>query len=414
MGASKKLFIFGLLLFVSVFAFSNALKFLPKDYSAILYIPDVPKAYEEFKALPIGQTLLADTGIGLESLVRGVLEQQLLSMKYTLDDFDLFSKEMLVVIDKDGNMTVVLGPVKSPTKVRKVLESFLEAETLKKVKFTENYFIYSDVQVGGGKVPANLLSNLKGNLGVTYSYVTDGKITFEGYGYMRIENNALTFYQKLDAKTADAKNVLKTLQNTKPIDIFADKNVGGDLLLFVNRPIPDVLRKTFLDALASNFNITNVNATGVMYLSADVGAAVSALLSTDTQTGNSKSSQTTPQVSISAYSVVFGTGFKMPAEVKKYVTIGSEKYGVLTTENGMESYILIKNDRMITYTVNPTKYKPGDRTFFTSIYDSKYFMGIFLNFEPLINTMLGKKVKSSGVFVSYIEGDSIIQKGTVK
>jgi len=100
--------------------------------------------------------------------------------------------------------------------------------------------------------------------------------------------------------------------------------------------------------------------------------------------------------------------------VKKYVTIGSERYGVLTTENGMESYILIKNDRMITYTVNPTKYKPGDRTFFTSIYDSKYFMGIFLNFEPLINTMLGKKVKSSAVFVSYIEGDSIIQKGTVK
>ncbi|WP_448378818.1 hypothetical protein [Fervidobacterium sp.] len=414
MGVSKKLFIFGLLFLVSVFAFSNALKFLPKDYSAILYVPDVPKAYDAFKALPIGQTLLADTGIGLESLVRGVLEQQLLSMKYTLDDFDLFSKEMLVVIDKDGNTTVVLGPVKSPTKVRKVLESFLEADTLKKVKFTENYFIYSDVQVGGGRIPADLLSNLKGNLGVTYSHVTDGKITFEGYGYIRVENNALTFYQKLDAKTTEAKNVLKTLQNTKPIDIFADRNVGGDLLVFVNRPIPDALRKTFLDALASNFNITNVNATGVMYLSADIGSAVSALLSADSQTQNSKSSQTTPQVSVSAYSVVFGTGFKMPAEVKKYVTIGSEKYGVLTTENGMESYILIKNDRMVTYTVNPTKYKPGDRTFFSSVYDSKYFMGIFLNFEPLINTMLGKKVKSSAVVVSYIEGDSIIQKGTVK
>ncbi|WP_448384958.1 hypothetical protein, partial [Fervidobacterium sp.] len=402
MGVSKKLFIFGLLFLVSVFAFSNALKFLPKDYSAILYVPDVPKAYDAFKALPIGQTLLADTGIGLESLVRGVLEQQLLSMKYTLDDFDLFSKEMLVVIDKDGNTTVVLGPVKSPTKVRKVLESFLEADTLKKVKFTENYFIYSDVQVGGGRIPADLLSNLKGNLGVTYSHVTDGKITFEGYGYIRVENNALTFYQKLDAKTTEAKNVLKTLQNTKPIDIFADRNVGGDLLVFVNRPIPDALRKTFLDALASNFNITNVNATGVMYLSADIGSAVSALLSADSQTQNSKSSQTTPQVSVSAYSVVFGTGFKMPAEVKKYVTIGSEKYGVLTTENGMESYILIKNDRMVTYTVNPTKYKPGDRTFFSSVYDSKYFMGIFLNFEPLINTMLGKKVKSSAVVVSYI------------
>lgn len=416
MQMTKKFYSFILIALLTVFAFSDALKFLPKDYSTILYIPDVPKAYDAFKALPIGQTLLADTGIGLESLVRGVLEQQLLSMKYTLDDFDLFSKEMLVAINKDGNLTVVLGPVKSTTKVKKVLESFLEEDTLKKVKFVENYFIYSDGQVGGGKAPANLLANLKGNLGVTYSNITDGKIVFEGYGYIRIENNALTLYQKLDAKTPDAKNVLKTLQNTKPVDILADKNVGGDLLIFINRSIPDALKKTFIDALVSNFNITNLNVTGVMYLSADIASTVSVLLSSDSQGQNqsSKSNQTTSQPTLSSYSVVFGTGFKMPDEVKKYVTIGSERYGVLTTEDGMESYILIKNDRMITYTVNPSKYKPGDRTFFTSVYDPKYFMGIFLNFEPLINTMLGKKVKSSAIFVSYVEGDSIIQKGTVK
>ncbi|WP_448376718.1 hypothetical protein [Fervidobacterium sp.] len=411
----KQLFVFLVITLLVSFGFSNALKFLPKDYSTILYIPDVPKAYDSFKALPVGQTLLSDNGIGLESLVTGVLEQQLLSMKYTMSDFDLFMKEMLVAIDKDGNLTVVLGPVKNPTKVRKVLESFLEQETLKKVKFTENYFIYSDVQVGGGKVPANLQANLKGNLGVVYSNVVDGKMAFEGYGYLRIENNALTFYQKLDAKTPEAKNAIKSLQSAKPIDVLSDKNVGGDLLLFVNREIPETLRKSFIDVITSNFNLTNLNITGVMYASADIGSAISSLLGGgDTKSQSGQSTQNSQSTTLSAYSVVFGTGFKMPAEVKKYVTIGSERYGVLTTEDGMESYILIKNDRMITYTVSPSKYKPGDRTFFTSLYDSKYFMGVFINFEPLINSMLGKKVKSSATFISYVEGDSIIQKGTVK
>jgi len=413
----KQVLVLFLVSLFSVFVLSDALKFLPKDYSTILYIPDLPKAYDSFKALPVGQTLLSDSGIGLESLVTGVLEQQLLSMKYTMNDFDLFMKEMLVAVDENGKTTIVLGPVKNPTKVKKVIESFLEQETLNKVKFTENYFIYSDSQVGGGKAPANLQTYLKGNLGVIYSNVADGKMVFEGYGYIKIENNALTIYQKVDAKTPEAKNAIKAIQSAKPIDVLADKNVGGDFLIFINREIPEALKKSFINVLTTNFNITNLNLSGVMYASADINSAVSSLLSSDTQS-QSKSGKTTQQssqpISISAYSVVFGSGFKMPSEVKKYVTVGSDKYGVLTTDNGMESYILIKNDRMVSYSVLPSKYKAGDRTFFTSLYDPKYFMGVFINFEPLINNMLGKKVKSSAVFVSYVEGDSIIQKGTVK
>ncbi|MFN6992180.1 MAG: hypothetical protein ACK4MM_05615, partial [Fervidobacterium sp.] len=52
-----------------IITFADALKFLPKNYTSILYIPDVPKAYDTFKATPVGQTLLSDNGLGLESLV---------------------------------------------------------------------------------------------------------------------------------------------------------------------------------------------------------------------------------------------------------------------------------------------------------------------------------------------------------
>lgn len=107
----------------------------------------------------------------------------------------------------------------------------IDEETLKQTQFVENYFVFSNskTKIGGGKVPAALQANLKGNLGVTYTNIVDGKISFEGYGYLRVENNALTFYEKIDAKTNDAKSALKSLQNAKPIDILGDKNVGGSL-----------------------------------------------------------------------------------------------------------------------------------------------------------------------------------------
>lgn len=92
-----------------------------------------------------------------------------------------------------------------------------------------------------------------------------------------------------------------------------------------------------------------------------------------------------------------------------------ERYGVLDTE---QQYNIMcspsKSDRMITYTVDPSKYKAGDKAFFTSNYNSKYFAGILFNFEPLIYNLVGKKVKSSATFFGGIEGDSIIMRGSVK
>jgi len=419
----KGLLVLLLVSLLAIFSFGDALKFLPQNYSMLVYVPDLPKLYDSFKGLPIGQTLLLDTGIGLESLVNGILQQQLLSMKYTMSDFDLFMKEMLIATDSNGNISVVLGPVKNPTKVKNVLQSLLAEDTMKQVQFMENYFIFSNTKVGGGKAPAALQTNLKGNLGVTYTNISDGKIAFEGYGYLRVENNALTFYEKIDAKTNDAKTALKSLQNAKPIDILSDINVGGDVLVFVNRDIPDALQKATIGAILSALNITDVNASGKMYTSMDIGSAITDLMNTGTQstTGSSSNKSTSANAntqqtipSISSYSVVFGSGLKMPTEVKKYVTIGGERYGVLDTGNGITSYILIKSDRMITYTVDPSKYKAGDKAFFTSNYNSKYFAGILFNFEPLIYNLVGKKVKSSATFFGSVEGDSIIMRGSVK
>lgn len=82
------------------------------------------------------------------------------------------------------------------------------------------------------------------------------------------------FLRKDRCKTNDAKTALKSLQNAKPIDILSDKNVGGDVLVFVNRDIPDALQKATIGAILSALNITDVNASGKMYTSMDIGSAI--------------------------------------------------------------------------------------------------------------------------------------------
>ncbi len=404
----KSLAIFVILISVlSIFA--NALTMLPKNYTTVLYIPSGSKLYDEFKKIPIGKTLMSDEGVGIESLVTGILQQQLMSMKYTLDDFDLFMNEILFAVDKDGVSTLIVGPVKSSTKVKKILEGLLDQDTLKNLQIKNNYFIFSEKYVAGGSAPSKFQELLKSSLAVSYVNISESGLGFEGYGTVRVSSGAMIYNSEITPTTQKAKDAVKQLQSTKPIDVFADKNVGGDMLIFINRPIPNEVYKAVVEPIIKQLNLP-LNISGVAYTSADIGSAFTSFMGADS--GSSSNSQ---NPSVNSYSVVFGTNFKMPDDAKKYVTIAGERYGVVQDENKQDvAYILIKSDRMITYTIAPNKYKPGDRKFFTDNYKPEYFAGVFINFEPMIKSVLGRSVNSSAIFISYIEGEKIIQRGTIK
>ncbi len=404
----KSLAIFVLLISVlSIFA--NALTMLPKNYTTVLYIPSGSNLYDEFKKIPIGKTLMSDEGVGIESLVTGILQQQLMSMKYTLDDFDLLMNEILFAVDKDGFTTLILGPVKNSTKVRRILEGLLDQETLKNMQIRNNYFIFSEKYVAGGSVPSRFRELLRNSLGVSYVNISESGLGFEGYGTVRVSSGAMVYNSEIVPTTQKARDAVRQLQTARPIDVLGDRNVGGDMLIFINRPIPNEVYKAVVEPIIKQLNLS-LNISGVVYTSADIGSAFTAFMGTGN--GNGSNSQSP---SVNSYSVVFGANLKMPDDVKKYVTIGGEKYGVVQDENKQDvAYLLIRPDRMITYTVAPNRYRPGDRKFFTDNYKPEYFAGIFINFEPMIKSVLGRSVNSSAIFISYIEGERIIQRGTIK
>ncbi|PLV57457.1 hypothetical protein [Thermotoga sp. SG1] len=94
---------------IAVLSFSQILNYVPTDFKAVRYVKNLSDFYGELKSLPTGR-FLTET-LGLEMMVQGVLESQLLSRNIEPSDFyDLFSHELLYVQLDDEDNCFILGP----------------------------------------------------------------------------------------------------------------------------------------------------------------------------------------------------------------------------------------------------------------------------------------------------------------
>lgn len=93
---------------IAVLSFSQILNYVPTDFKAIRYVKNLSDFYGELKNLPTGR-FLTET-LGLEMMVQGVLESQLLSRNIEPSDFyDLLSHELLYVQLDDEDNCFILG-----------------------------------------------------------------------------------------------------------------------------------------------------------------------------------------------------------------------------------------------------------------------------------------------------------------
>lgn len=151
----KRWFIIILSLMLSIIIFSNALKFVPKDYDFLIYIPDLNVLYNEIKKTNTGDIFANQ--VGLEQMIQGVIEQQLMVENYTLDDVDIF-KELLIV-GNQNELSLVVGPSSHPEKIKDIFEKFTGQTLPENVKIEDGYFIIGD-NYRGGEIPQNLIDYL--------------------------------------------------------------------------------------------------------------------------------------------------------------------------------------------------------------------------------------------------------------
>ncbi|MBO8160989.1 MAG: hypothetical protein H0Z24_05080 [Thermosipho sp. (in: Bacteria)] len=397
----KRLLIF-LLVLLGTLIFSNALKFVPKDYEYMLYIPDISRIYEEVKKTNTGDIFANQ--IGLEPMLKGVIEQQLMVQNYTLEDLDIF-KEFLVAGKKD-DVVIVVGPSEDPDKIKDIFEKFTGQVFPEEVKVEDGYFIFGE-NYGGGSLPQQLLEYLtKDYLAVSYMNAYDEEYEVKGYGYVEAKNNTISFYQEIVPQNDAARELINELSKQKGKDILDDSNIGGDVFGFINRKIPDFIMELISSAATSvaNVDILN-NFEGTAYVSADISSFIISAMSGE------------PVNSIPSYGVVYYNSptWNLIEDIDTYKTINGEKYGVVTTDEGTPVlYVKLENDKMVFYGISPDEYTPGSRDFIESNYKDTYMMGLFINLKPTIFNFVGIETEAYLKFYSYIEDGKIIQKSILK
>jgi len=399
----KKLIILTILTVISITMFSNALKFVPKDYESIMYIPDLTLLYNEVKKTNTGDIFANQ--VGLEQMIKGVIEQQLMVENYTLDDIDIF-KELLIAISKD-NILIVIGPSKDPNKIKDIFEKFTGQTLPENVKIEDNYFVIGN-NYGGGEIPQELNDYLsKGYLAVNYTEIRDEKYEVKGLGYLESKNNALSFYNEIIPLNEETKKLINEISKEKGKEILNDANIGGDVFAFVNRKLPDFVMDLITSVATGNENLELLKEfKGTAYFSADISSLIVDALSGETPS------------TVPYYGVVYydsPTWDKLEIDVSKFETINGEKYGVVTTDEGTPvSYIKLESDKIIFYGVSPNKYVPGSTEFIKNNFNNNYLMGLFINLEPSIFNFIGIETEAYLKVYAYIEDGKIIQRAIFK
>lgn len=159
----KKGIIF-ILLILTALSFSQILNYVPENFKVIRYVKDLSEFYSEIKSLPTGRFLTES--LGLEMMIQGVLESQLLSRDIEPSDFyDLLSHEFLFVQLDSEDTCFVLGPSEKAKKLKDSIKSLvvdlLGTEDVVVVEKDGYLFLGTAKAVnaslkGGGKIPDTL------------------------------------------------------------------------------------------------------------------------------------------------------------------------------------------------------------------------------------------------------------------
>ncbi|OOC43541.1 hypothetical protein [Thermosipho sp. 1074] len=399
----KKILVLVVVLFVFL-AFSNIFQFLPEKFDSLFYVPDLTQFYDALKKTNTGDVFINQ--IGLEQMVLGILEQQLMMQNYTLDDLDLF-KELLVASTVDGSAVIAIGPSKNPQKIKEIFEAFSGMQFPSEVLVKDGYFVFSNLPFGG-KLPNKVKENIeKGYLAVSYVN-TNEDLKVEGYGYARLEGNTFRLYNEIVPKDQETKDFILDLEKQQGKDILSDNKIGGDLFIFLNRKIPKSLLKLLTNVTEEmnvDLNKFLEDFSGTAYISANISDFILNALSGMQQS------------TVPFYGVVYYSGLNWDdlEGISKFEVINGKKYGVEVTEEGTPVvYVNLESDKMTLYGISPDQYTPGDRTFIEQNYSDDYFFGVLLNLSPTIFNFIGVDTEAYLKIQVYAKDGKIFAKSVLK
>ncbi|PLV59025.1 hypothetical protein [Thermotoga sp. KOL6] len=231
----RKWFIF-MLLVIAVLSFSQILNYVPANFKVVRYVKNLSEFYSEIKTLPSGQ-FLTET-LGLEMMIQGILESQLLNQGIEPSDFyDLLSHEFLYVQLDNKNFCLIVGPSKSTKRLKENIKSIVSelfgvgdiivAEDNDYLFLGTSEAVNSTLK-GGGDVP----EELKKLDFFGYAKVQVGDYSFTIVNKKEIAGDHLTLETEIVPEDESSKSFLEKLGKSK--EVPPDYYVYGELTIIFN------------------------------------------------------------------------------------------------------------------------------------------------------------------------------------
>lgn len=220
-----------------LFAFNE---FIPVSYDFVFLSRNNAKYYDQIKKIPLFDTLI--NGLGLETMVQGVMASQLVKYGIKIEQFNELLSDQFLFVQKAENFFLALGPARETEKLAKAIGDLLGGEMVTRAQ--KSYVIISNNREfmelclsGGGSVPNEALKWFENNSVWAIGYAPEislNEAEFEAVLVVKVEQDKLTGSQKLRAKNDAAFRFLADVRPFPSYELHKDTNLSGEIFIFSN------------------------------------------------------------------------------------------------------------------------------------------------------------------------------------
>ncbi|HBT38572.1 MAG: hypothetical protein XD58_0072 [Thermotoga sp. 50_1627] len=405
-------------------------QFVPQNYDFLLLSRDNAKYYEQMKKVALFDTLI--NGLGIESMIQGVIASQLVKYGAKIDQFNELLSGQILLIQKDQDFFLAMGPGKETEKLAKAIADFLGKEIW--VSAQKSYVVVSNNKdfanlclKGGGTVPPEVYKRFEDPSVWAVGYSPElayDEAEFESSLVIKVESDRVSGFLQWKARNDAAKAILSETRPDTSYQLHRDPNLSGEIFVFSNVQNARAV-KTILEQVSSDLAGNVLGSLGQVFgISGDFGSTTEQILVLSEKASGKmamsfgfsqfvqslfETQSSTETVEPSFYAVM--EAHVTPQEIAEALGRGE----VSGDELRIDNFTVKCDGSHVRIFSNQKSSEKASLDKALKLFDpSRHSLFVFVDFAPIIEKLLGVTSQSAFVAVGTVSNDAYITEWNIK
>ena len=405
-------------------------QFVPQSYDFLLLSRDNAKYYEQMKKVTLFDTLI--NGLGIESMIQGVIASQLVKYGAKIDQFNELLSGQILLIQKDQDFFLAIGPGKETEKLAKAIADFLGKEVW--VSAQKSYVVVSSNKdfaglclKGGGVVPAEVNKHFEDPsvwaVGYSPKRAYD-EAEFESLLVIRVESDRVSGFLQWKARNDAAKAIISETRPDPSYQLHKDPNLSGEVFAFSNVQNARAV-KTILEQVAGDLAGNVLGSLGQVFgISGDFGGITEQILILSEKAsgkmamsfGFSQLVESLFEAQSDAVSVEPSFYAVIEAQITAQEIAKALGRGEVSGDELKIDNFTVKCDgRYVRVFSNQRSDEKASLDKALKLFDpNRHSLFVFIDFAPIIEKLLGVASQSAFVAVGTVSNDAYITEWNIK